>query len=1250
MSFVHLHVHTEFSLLDGLAKIKPLVARAKELGMPALAITDHGAMYGILAFYRACRNEGIKPIIGIEAYLAPRSMYDRDPKKDSRPHHIVLLAKDVTGYKNLIQIASTAQLKGFYYKPRVDKEFLAAHSEGLIATTACMSGEIPRLIRNGQEDEARRMMGWYQDVFGRENFYLEIQDHDDPEMDEVAQWLVNNASYANVPIIATNDVHYINREDAEAHDILLCVQTGNVVNEPNRMRMNNDTYYLRTPEEMQELFGDVPEAITNTLRIAEMCDLDLGYLEVKTREERASRLPEFPVPEGYDAESYLRFLCEKGLPERYGERAKDPEIVERLNYELKIIHETGFDKYFLIVWDLCRHAREAGIWWNVRGSGAGSVVAYALGITNIDPLRNGLYFERFLNPKRVSMPDIDLDFPDDRRDEMIAYTVSRYGEDKVAAILTIGTMGARAAVRDVGRALDIPLPEVNRVANMLPSNAKGRVIPDQVEHNPDLRDLYEKQPHIKRLLDTAAKLEGIARHASTHAAGVIVSDKPLVEYIPLHRPTGGSGADSPVGQVTQLTMEDCESIGLLKVDFLGLATLTAMRKACELIEQRHGVKYTLETIPYRHNEGDPPELSRKIDEMFALLSRGEAVGIFQLESTGMRETIKRMRPSRFEHIVAAISLYRPGPMQYIPQYIARMHGKEPVKYTHPLLEPILEETYGICVYQEQIMRICSDLFGYDLGEADKMRRAVSKKKKADLEKHLAIFIERGPDHGVSKEDAEKIFADIMEFARYGFNKAHAADYAMITCKTAFLKAHYPVEYMAALLTVDRDNTDKVATYIADCHRMGIDILPPSVNHSQVDFTIEDRPDGSHAIRFGLGAVKNVGESQIEAILKARDEGGPFKDVADFCKRVDLRAVQRRALESLVKVGALDEFGDRETLLEAVDRMLSLSASVHRAAELGQMSLFGGATGVAVDTDEAILSGVKVRGHRKTKREMLTWEKELLGTYVSDHPLGSVVSKLSHMSNLYYSDELKDLPNKKRVNLVGVVTYVRRHLTQNGKQMAFAEIEDLRGHVEVVIFPRVWEATKEHWQEDSILLVRGQVDNSRGDPKVLCESVETRLEITEAADEPPLAEVPDMAPPPWIGESNGTVEAEPAIGEPGDNGHEPEMAGEMPPDEAITPGADAPTPHMAPSNAEGGERRSVIVTFRRSGDLESDRRRLHRIHGELSSYPGQDGFVIVLEDEARRVYVAFPDETTGYCPELAESLSSIPGVDVRLGVV
>ncbi|HEX6303950.1 MAG TPA: DNA polymerase III subunit alpha, partial [Anaerolineales bacterium] len=821
MSFVHLHVHSEYSLLDGFSNIKKLVKRAKEMDMPALALTDHGTMFGVIDFYNAATKVGIKPIIGVESYMAARGMRDRDAQLDKKSSHLLLLAENETGYRNLLQIASAGQLEGFYYYPRIDHDFLAQHSEGLICTSGCMSAEIPRMIQQGSIEAARRQLDWYYEVFGADNFFLELQQHDIKELANINKMLLDLGRRYDARFVATNDVHYISKEDARLQDILLAIQTGCVLSDPNRMRMSDNTYYLRSPQEMASIFSDVPQAISNTVLIAERCELDLGF--------KGYRLPDFEVPAGHSAESYLRELCEKGLRERYGSHSDDAEIRERLEYELGIIHQMGFDTYFLIVWDLCKYAREQGIWYNARGSAAGSIVAYSLHITLVDPIEHGLIFERFLNPGRISMPDIDLDFRDDRRAEMLEYTAHKYGDDKVAQIITFGTLGARAAIRDVGRVMDIPLSEVDRAAKLVP-NIPGKPVSIQqaLEEVPDFKQLYKTAEYYRNLIDTAVQMEGVVRNAGTHAAGVIITDKPIIEYLPLHRPTGSS-EDGPIRTVTQFEMSILDSLGLLKVDFLGLATLTIMARACDLIRERHGIDLNLQNIP----TNDP--------ETYELLGRGETAGVFQVEGSGMRRYLMQMKPKNLDNVIAMVALFRPGPMEFIPSYISRMHAQEQVTYRHPSLESILEETYGITVYQEQIMYTAMKLAGYTASEADNLRKGVAKKKADVLLTHRKKFVSGAVERDIPEEVANQIFDDWEAFARYGFPKGHAADYGVIAVQTAYLKAHYPVEYMTALLSVNQNDTDKIAFYVADCRRMGIEVEPPDVNASGYDFTIEDRP-------------------------------------------------------------------------------------------------------------------------------------------------------------------------------------------------------------------------------------------------------------------------------------------------------------------------------------------------------------------------------------------------------------------------
>src|SRR5512139_237554 len=846
MSFAHLHVHTEYSMLDGFSNIKKLIKRVKELDMPAVAITDHGTMFGVIDFYKAAKEAGIKPIIGVEAYMAARGMKDRDSKLDRSSYHLLLLAENETGYKNLLKISSAAQLDGFYYYPRIDRDFLAAHSEGIICTSGCMSAEIPRALLNDNPEEAVRRMDWYYDVFGPERFFVELQQHNIKEITDLNRKLVEMGARYSAKYIATNDVHYINQGDARYQDILLAIQTQALLSDKDRMRMTDDSYYLRTPEEMSRLFAEVPDALSNTLLIAERCNVDLSF--------KGYHLPDFPVPDGFTAETRLRYLCEQGAQKRYGDRANSPEVRERLDYELGIIHKMGFDSYFLIVWDLCRHAKENGIWYNARGSAAGSIVAYVLEIALVDPLQHNLLFERFLNPGRISMPDIDLDFRDDRRAEMLEYCVHKYGSDKVAQIITFGTMGTKAALRDVARVMEIPLPEVDRVAKLVPFVSGRNTTMEDAMAIPEFKEIYKSKPELRELIDTAAKMEGTVRNAGTHAAGVVISDKPILEYLPLHRPTSNS-YDTPIKTVTQFEMGILDSLGMLKVDFLGLITLSIMAKACDMIEKRHGIKFDLNNIPLH----DP--------KAFQLMGSGQTAGVFQLEGGGMTRWIVQMKPKTLDNIIAMVALYRPGPMAFIPDYIARMHGEAEVEYRHPKLEPIFKDTYGIPVYQEQLMRAAVELAGYTPSESDELRKAISKKKKEEIEKHRHKFVTGAVSQGIDKETAEAIYSDWEEFARYGFNKSHAADYGVIAVQTAYLKAHYTAEYMTALLSANAGKTEQVALYVAEARSMGVPVLPPEINASFWDFSIEDvdpstlpsvAGQAQPHIRFGLGAIKNAG--------------------------------------------------------------------------------------------------------------------------------------------------------------------------------------------------------------------------------------------------------------------------------------------------------------------------------------------------------------------------------------------------------
>ena len=1692
--FVHLHVHSEYSLLDGLSKVSELAARANSLQQPAIALTDHGAMYGTIDFYRACKKAGVKPIIGIESYVASRRMTDNDVQFDKERSHLLLLAKNQTGYLNLLKTASAAQLNGFYFKPRIDHDFMSQTSEGLISTTGCMAAEIPKSINKNNLDQAHRLMGFYLDLYGKENFFIELQEHSIPELTAINKQLIEMAPRYGLQnnFLITNDTHYTTPEQADPHHLLLCIQTNSTTSTP-KMTFSNREYYVKSYDEMWQLFKGYPEdvihnAIANSVHIAQMCNVNLDF--------KGYHLPIFDVPEGYDAENYLRFLCYEGLEKRYGERANDETIRHRLDYELSVIHRMGFNTYFLIVWDLCEFAsrsyrwwerygetfyptlnyaqwRENDIWWNVRGSGAGSVVAYCLGITGIDPLANSLIFERFLNPGRVSMPDFDLDYPDDRRHEMVEYTMRRYGAEQVAQILTFGKMKARAAVRDVGRAMGLALERVDQVAQLIPAVAGKDVKLKDLFNNEhefyskEFVQLYDTSADVRELIDNAKTLEGSVRHVSSHAAGVIIADKPLENYCPLNRPTSGDEGLGGLDRVTQWPMEIVESIGLLKVDFLGLSTLTIMRTAARLIETRHGIKYEMDTIPYDmgHIGPDP---TKQPKALFDLLGRGETVGVFQLESAGMRRLMMEMKPSRFDHIIAAISLYRPGPMESIPSYIKRMHGEEEVSYHHPKLEPIMHDTYGICIYQEQIIRIASELSGYEPGEADMLRRAVSKKKKSEIDLHRTKFTDGAMARGISQEVCDNIWNDIEFFARYGFNKcltadaeiidadsgqivtigalykksaeikqtfscdidqlklqispitaviengikpvytmrtrsgkeitatenhpfyafegwrmlgelsigdfiatprhlpiegknripdhevialgyflgaqqtvnkeslcfcatskdslddysqalnffpktqtkivtrkkdyliyatsaddlpstsvvqwskkigiwgkaanekqmpslvfsltneqialligrmwaedgsitlqkeryaqgcyqttskklaqqlrhlflrigitthlrknktnaleyelripgglpirrfedvigpflinseqiktlaqseqstqqdntlldiipfaikevvrdckkakdvnwstvleetgvavspflstsggqtkrrgfthdiigqlatyfdnpklhkyvnndiywdeilsieyigeeptydltiegthnfiandiivhnSHAADYAKITCQTAFLKAHYPVEYMAALLTVEREKTDKVTNFLAEAHRMGIAVLPPDINSAELAFHIEVQPKQKPVIRFGFGAIKNAGDNSLELILEDRKKNGVFRDEQLFCERVDLRRVGSRALESMIKVGVFDRWGTRPQWLDAIRRLINYSGQHHDEKASQQMSLFGSLGGSKKMEAKPDLLRPVTEVEKIEHRQLLDWEKELIGVYLSEHPLQRALSSLAS----HVSADSSTLQDGSVVSIAGMITKVRTHNTKKGDTMAFGELEDMHGKIDLIIFPKVWEKDREDIKIDKLVLVKGKVEIKEEKPSILVDSIKTKLTNVGEADLPttpePIAPPPStarMAPPQFVNDL-------PPEEEPPFDPDPPVPLKPTPYDSSkpVTPPLVVREKPMPPSEEKKNGReneytpsKTLVVELLTRGNWQATCQKLLQIAHQTT---GRDAIQIYL---GKAWVMEFPELKTQLSPDLQRKIEQLEGV-------
>ncbi|MBI5876562.1 MAG: DNA polymerase III subunit alpha [Chloroflexi bacterium] len=1172
--FVHLHCHSEYSLLDGLCRLKPLARHVKALGMPAVALTDHGVMFGAFEFYKTAQDAGIKPIVGCELYIARRDMHDRDPEADKKSHHLVVLAENETGWRNLLKIASAAQLEGFYYKPRVDHAYLAEHAEGLIALSACMSGEVIRSIEAGQASESRKLAAWHKEVFGPGRYYLELQHREGiPAIQEINQELIQIGRELDVPLVATNDVHYIKRADAATQELLLAIQTGALMSDTKRMRMEGQDYYVRTPDEMAALFSGVPDALSNTMAIAERCNLKL--------DNKDYHLPEFSVPDGFTIESYLRHIAEAGFARRFPNPS--PELRERLEMELRVIHQMQFDKYFLIVWDLVRHAQESDIWYNIRGSAAGSMVAYCLGITALDPVRHNLIFERFLNPGRVTMPDIDMDFPDDRRSEMIEYAVRKYGSDRVAQIITFGTLGAKAAIRDVARATGVELSEADRIARLVPSGPKIHLA-EQLQEG-ELAALYQNDETVKALIDKALSLEGISRHASTHAAGVVITDKPIVEYVPLHRPTKQS-SDEGLGMVTQFQMNDLEDLGLLKMDFLGLATLTIMRRAVDLIEQTRGVRVDISQVPL-----DDPAI-------FSLLSSGNVEGVFQVESAGMRKVLTGLKPTTFEDVSATIALYRPGPMQFIDSFIARKHGLAPITYRHPDLEPIMCDTYGALIYQEQVIQIMRDLAGYSAGDADLVRRAVGKKKEEELKKHRAGFVSGAQQtRQIPAEIAEQIWADIEYFANYGFNKAHSADYALVTCQTAWLKAHDPVEYMTALLSVVRGDTEKIVAYIAECARLKIDVQPPSLNESELDFGIvfmDGKPSG---IRFALGAVKNVGDGVVNLIVNERRANGPFRSIGDFGERVDLRQVNKRALECLVKAGVFDAFARREQMLGVVDRMVESSQRKHHAESIGQLDLFGGQL-----ANSSLSFGTLPDVPPLPLKDVLNWEKELLGVYVSEHPLKRIMPYVERNATATVG-QIDMTLNGQMIIIAGLVASARTITTKKGDLMAFVQLEDLQGSIEVTVFPRLYAKTKELWQPDTALVLRAKVEERDGKMKLLAESADLLPQEPSA---------PEAAA--QVAEVTAELAAAPVL--------------------------------VANGNGHARQKRIVhyhlFVTIPRSGDHAQDIDKVRQAYDLLIATPGDDRFSLSTASQSGTVLLDFPNVTTKHSVQLQQKLVQLLG--------
>ncbi len=1050
MKFTHLHVHSHFSLLDGLAKIDQLLDKAKECGMESLALTDHGVMYGAVEFYKKAKERGIKPIIGCELYEAVGRMDQKRPGIDDKRYHLILLAKNEKGYKNLVNLVTKAHLEGFYYKPRIDQELLKEHAEGLIALSACLQGKVPQMYLAKRDKEAQEAAEIYQKIFGKDNFYLEIQNHpNNKDQILVNKKIIALAKKTAIPLVATNDIHYLNSEDAEAQDVLMLINTGADKNNPERLSLKGDDLSMTHPQKMKDFCKEVPEAFKNTEKIARACNFDFDLGKIK--------LPYFKVPEKETADSYLKKLCEEGIKKKYEKAGK--EIKERLSYELSVISKLGFSSYFLIVQDFVNWAKEQRIIIGPgRGSAGGSIVSYLLNITNVDPMKYQLIFERFLNPGRTgSLPDIDLDITDRRREEVINYVAQKYGRDKVSQIITFGTMASRVVIRDVGRALQYPYDFCDKLAKMIPF---GFSLSRSLKEVKEIQEIYQSNDQAKTIIDFGKKLEGVARHASTHACGVVISKLPLTEHIPLQYPTQG---DDSI--VTQYDMYAVESLGLLKMDLLGLKNLTIIEDTLSRIYVVQGKKIEIDNIP----ENDK--------KTFDLFRRVETTGIFQLESDGMKRYLKELEPTRFEDIDAMIALYRPGPMELIPTYIKRKHGKEEIRYVHPKLKPILENTYGIILYQEQLMQIAQQLAGFSLEEADILRKAVGKKIKELLNSLEKKFIDGAIDNQIPKEVAKKIWEWILPFASYGFNRAHSCAYAKIAYQTAYLKAHFPVEFMAALLTSEKTNTERIAFLIQECEKMKVEVLPPSVNESLKNFTVVPE---KRQIRFGLLAIKNVGENIAEIIAKERKRGGQFTSIADFAQRIGSKNMNKKSLESLIKAGALDDLGERNLFLHNIEKILEYAREKTKLKENGQTGLFDQEKDF---NNKIILEEVEV----SKKAERLKWEKELLGLYVSANPLDDLKGLLE--KKCFPIKRITHLMLNRTVTMGGIIDSVKKINTKKGDAMLFVKFQDLSEKIEVICFPKLTAQSHDSLQEGKIVFLKGKISKRNGDLQIIAEGIE-----------------------------------------------------------------------------------------------------------------------------------------------------------------
>ena len=1184
--FTHLHVHTEYSLLDGVSRIPSLVRRAKELGMDALAITDHGSLYGAVEFYTECREAGIKPIIGCEVYVAQKSRHDKVQSERS-PFHLTVLARDNGGYQNLIRLVSQAHLEGYYYKPRIDRELLEQYHEGLIILAGCPTAEVPRLIAEDRMEDARQAAIWYRDLMDEGGYYLELQRHEHVEnLDKINDGLVELACDLDIPLVVTNDGHYVNKNESYLQDVLICIHTGTTQQDEKRLKMEDDSYYLKSAAEMEELFPDFPEALKNAGVIAESCDVQLSTGEL--------HLPSYDVPGGADPDDYLAQTCWDGFKRRYP--GPSPEAEQRLKYELDVIRQTQFADYFLVVWDIIAFVREREILFGVRGSAAASVALYCLGVTEVDPLEYRLVFERFLNVERKEMPDIDMDFQDDRRDEVLAYVTEKYGKDKVAQIITFGTLGAKASLRDVGRVLGMTYADVDRVARLVP--LKCRTLDDALAMNPELAEVYRSDGSIHKLVDTARALEGTVHHVSTHAAGVVICGEPLTEYLPLQRPVRGD--ESSQIAMTQYAMDPVAKLGLLKIDFLGLTSLTILDRAVKMVERTKGIRIDIHRLPLDDKK------------TFELLSSGKTTDVFQLESAGMQRYIKELKPSSLMDISAMIALYRPGPMEHIDTFINAKHGRAPIQVPHPHLEEILRETHGVIVYQDQVLFILQTFAGYSLGRADVVRKAMGKKIAELMSQERDGFIQGAAAKGYSTDLAQEVFNLIEPFAGYAFNKAHSVSYALISYWTAYFKANYPVEYMASVLNSRVDHPDKMAGAVSECFRLGIPVQPADVNHSDAYFTIDKNETGEQAIRFGLAAVKNVGEGAIRPILAEREEHGPFTSIDDFCSRVDLRGLNRRTLESLIMVGALDCFGSRRGVLDVADKILSRAQSEADRRERGQASLFDGMT-EAEDIGQMV--GIVINGKETLPGEKVAWEKELLGVQLSGGSLNAL-ALVNGSGAITSLDQLDVEMEGQRVTVLGQVSSVSERYTRDQRQYIIASLELVYGTTEAIAWPDALEKIgKEPWQEGNLLMVTGKL-KVRGD------------EMSVHCDEVKVYD-PDA---PVVNGTNGNGKSGSAKNGNGKNGVARNGNGKN---------ATAGTP-QAYEGASSQMPVTIQLRLVETPDAEDDVHQLRDAIKTMLEFPGEDKVNLAISTNGKQVLMELPRITTGHCPELLQRLEEMLG--------